>query len=84
VPGVHYTCTPGIMHLEQIKRQAPDTGPAQAPWLVHALTGHTRAVDGVAFSPDGRLLASETDLNWVQPAKVGRPPELPSLTSEPA
>jgi WD domain, G-beta repeat len=48
----------------------PDTGPGQyssppsdtatayIPRLAHTLTGHASVVRGVAFSPDGRLLAS--------------------------
>jgi hypothetical protein len=54
----------------QAAGRGPDTGPGQNPSppsdmvtvhisrLAHALTGHTDFVRGVAFSPDGRLLAS--------------------------
>jgi DNA-binding beta-propeller fold protein YncE len=43
-----------------------DTHAAQIPRLVHTLTGHTggwlgHVVNGVAFSPDGKLLASCSD-----------------------
>ena len=42
----------------QYSSQLSDTVTAHISRLVHALTGHTNFVLGVAFSPDGRLLAS--------------------------
>ena len=52
-------------HPEPGQHSGPpsDTAAALVPRLAHTLTGHTgswihRSVDSVAFSPDGRLLAS--------------------------
>ena len=42
----------------QYSSQPSDTVMARISRLAHALTGHTDFVLGVAFSPDGRLLAS--------------------------
>lgn len=42
----------------QYSSQLPDTDTAHISGLAHALNGHTDFVLGVAFSPDGRLLAS--------------------------
>ena len=42
----------------QYSSQLSDTVTAHISRLAHALTGHTDFVLGVAFSPDGRLLAS--------------------------
>ena len=58
--------------MPPIPAQSQDPGPsdttaaAQVPRLAHiltgrALTGHTNWVCGVAFSPDGRLLAGGSD-----------------------
>ncbi len=52
---------PNVRHATAPAPAPPTPAPVPSSPLVHTLTGHTRKVHGLAFSPDGRLLATASD-----------------------
>lgn len=50
--------TKAILTLDSPVEPAPIEGKVKAFTLIHTLTGHSRRVESVAISPDGRMLAS--------------------------
>ncbi len=58
VPETPATARPGPQQDPALATASPAADAAQVPRLARTLTGHVGYVWGVAFSPDGRLLAS--------------------------